>query len=63
MKAGETYYYTNDLLSLEHRNPIPTLVDPQVSTIHTPLSWHRHLQSHPDKNFSDYILKNISSGF
>ena len=62
-----TYLYTDDLLSLESSTLTSTLSsDPLFSGINTPLSlpsWCRRLESHPDKNYTSYILRGIKNGF
>ena len=59
----------SDLLSLESRTSTSTFMSAPISnfsTVNTPLrlqSWQRHIRSHPDKNFIDYILRGIEGGF
>ena len=64
--SDHRYIYTHDLLWLEGNRSSATSWDPELSNVHTPLrleAWHRRLQSHPDRDFVDYILRGIEKGF
>ena len=56
-------------VSLESRTSTSTSMSAPISnfsTVNTPLrlqSWQRRIQSHPDKNFINYILSGIERGF
>ena len=62
------YIYTKDLLELEHtlQKEQPSIVDPRLAGVHTSLhlaAWSKKLRQHPDKDFSNYILRGIENGF
>ena len=60
------YIYTHDLLKLEGDRRSSVSVVSQLSMVHTPLhlaAWRRHLHCHPDRDFTDYILRGIEKGF
>ena len=61
------YMYMEDLLELNRRVPSDVMTLPEgVNTIATPLCWEawaRELQSHPDREFAEYIVGGIQHGF
>ena len=60
------YKYTSDLMSLDHNNAGPSYLPhpPQRAGPIPPISaWLPFLESHPDKSFSHYITKGLTTGF
>ena len=62
------YIYTKDLLDLEQapQKEQSSIVNPRLAGVHTPLhlaAWSKKLHRHPDKDFSNYILRGIENGF
>ena len=57
------YMYMEDLLELNRRVPSDVVTLPEgVNMIATPLCWEawaRELQSHPDREFAEYIVGGI----
>ena len=57
------YAYMDDLQALSGKRPLTQV---RVSTIHTPLHvgrWADHLRSHPDREFTAYLLQGLAEGF
>ena len=60
------YKYTSDLMSLDHNNAGPSYLPnpPQRAGPIPPIpAWSPFLESHPDKSFSHYITKGLTTGF
>ena len=61
------YAYMDDLRALSGKRPPTQLMVPaSLSTIHTPLHvghWANRLQSHPDQEFTTYLLQGLTEGF
>lgn len=60
------YIYIEDLMQLSKYHDPTTPGDPRISVVRTPLIWHaweQKLRRHPDKDYTNYILKGIKEGF
>lgn len=67
LPLAHQYKYSRDLLALNSCcNPSPPPLPASLCSINTPLfipAWDWCLASHPDSNFSKYILSGLTSGF
>ena len=62
------YIYTPDLLKLDStvKARPKSIVDPRLTGVTTPLrldAWKQCVRHHPDRDFTDYILRGIQHGF
>ena len=63
---GGCYIYTNDLLALEAATPFKVSLPSDCCLINSPLKaniWERMLSTHPDKQYANFIVGGVSSGF
>ena len=60
---GQTYQYTEDLLSLERVGGAPLLPGRSVEGVLPVEAWDHFLSSHPDQRFAAFLRRGIAAGF
>ena len=60
---GQTYQYTEDLLSLEQVGGAPLLPGRSVEGVLPVEVWNLFLSSHPDQQFAAFLRRGIAAGF